>query len=607
MTVPSDYDFIGNTITESQFKNALTVLLNHIRQMSFDLVEAQGGNYSYATMALFDADKINVPAKSTVRIAQGDDAGLYVWDGANLTKVETSNNPYTISSTPDDLFIISDALDNVLFSIGRDGTVRGSFDLSNIDLNIESTSEVGGDTILAISDKSGNILASLNKKGEWYFTKIIADEVVTPFGSSSESSDEATDQTEIAIPELGFYRIDFAMVGQPPTDLGETTVSGMCSFSDPSNSQTFFKSNMEVTVQGHGSAYDYKKNYTLDLLNSGMESLKVKVGSMIAVDSFHLKGFYRDPTHFRDQGGYRFWNSLVRKLDYPYCKVNNIIYQANTDRKVDAEYTVDAKYYPHGIPCVVYLNNQFYGLYTLRLKKTRQNYALNNADTKHIFLDSATYDAYLSQSFDSHDWEIKSPKMSGYKDQGPIPSKFAAVQTSIERLFDFTKDLNANYQNHASVLVLPHWLVFYIFVELVGHWDINGNNYNIMTWDNTHWSILPYDLDWTLNWFTGENAGATQTGFIVSGDIWPKFRQVYLPQIRELYTKLRKSGDISTYAVVKHYVEVARNIPRDIYSKDKAKWGVTPIFGNSNYPDLEQAYRYIDARINYLDTVWLIN
>ncbi|MFH4201871.1 spore coat protein CotH, partial [Acinetobacter baumannii] len=78
--------------------------------------------------------------------------------------------------------------------------------------------------------------------------------------------------------------------------------------------------------------------------------------------------------------------------------------------------------------------------------------------------------------------------MSGYEDQGPVPSKFAAVQTSIERLFNFTKDLDSNYQNHASVLVLPHWLIFYIFAELVGHWDINGNNYNIMTWDNIHWS-----------------------------------------------------------------------------------------------------------------------
>lgn len=33
MTVPSDDDFIGNNITESQFKNALSVLLDHIRQM----------------------------------------------------------------------------------------------------------------------------------------------------------------------------------------------------------------------------------------------------------------------------------------------------------------------------------------------------------------------------------------------------------------------------------------------------------------------------------------------------------------------------------------------------------------------------------------------
>ncbi|HHP0303330.1 TPA: hypothetical protein ACRZR4_001511, partial [Acinetobacter baumannii] len=147
----------------------------------------QSGQRSYANYALFEADKSNIPSNTTVRIAEGENAGLFVWDGANLTKVETSNNPYTISSTPDDLFIISDALDNVLFSIGRDGTVRGSFDLSSIDLNIESTSEVGGDTVLAVSDNTGNMLASLNSKGEWYFTKIIADEVVTPFGSSSES------------------------------------------------------------------------------------------------------------------------------------------------------------------------------------------------------------------------------------------------------------------------------------------------------------------------------------------------------------------------------------------------------------------------------------
>ena len=91
---------------------------------------------AYKTFADMDADKATISAKSKVTVtndATASNNGDWQWDGAVFTKVETSNNPYTISSTPDDLFIISDALDNVLFSIGRDGTVRGSFDLSNID------------------------------------------------------------------------------------------------------------------------------------------------------------------------------------------------------------------------------------------------------------------------------------------------------------------------------------------------------------------------------------------------------------------------------------------------------------------------------------------
>lgn len=65
--------------------------------------------------------------------------------------------------------------------------------------------------------------------------------------------------------------------------------------------------------------------------------------------------------------------------------MNNDTYLANIARVEDAEFTADAKYYPHGFPVEIYMGDAFYGLYTLRLKKTRQNYALNNADLKHIF------------------------------------------------------------------------------------------------------------------------------------------------------------------------------------------------------------------------------
>ncbi|EHU1211630.1 CotH kinase family protein [Acinetobacter nosocomialis] len=119
MTVPSDYDFIGNTITEAHFKNSLTILLNHIRQMTIDLIEAQGGNYSYASMALFEEDKTNIPPNSTVRIAQGDDAGLYVWDGTNLILAKESI--FFEGSNSENLFEWKDGAGNVVLALNKKG------------------------------------------------------------------------------------------------------------------------------------------------------------------------------------------------------------------------------------------------------------------------------------------------------------------------------------------------------------------------------------------------------------------------------------------------------------------------------------------------------
>ncbi|HEO0817887.1 TPA: CotH kinase family protein, partial [Acinetobacter baumannii] len=188
MTVPSDYDFIGNTITESQFKNALTVLLNHIRQMSLDLVEAQGGNYSYANMALFEADKINVPANSTVRIAQGDDAGLYTWDGTNLTPAKESN--FFESSNSENLFEWEDNAGNVVLALNKKGqlvsydedTKRSilltnqedikelqkfvdELNLNNISVLLKLLATSNSSDLYTFEDSDGNIVLRLTKNG----------------------------------------------------------------------------------------------------------------------------------------------------------------------------------------------------------------------------------------------------------------------------------------------------------------------------------------------------------------------------------------------------------------------------------------------------------
>ncbi|MBX4420514.1 hypothetical protein K4H00_21160, partial [Mycobacterium tuberculosis] len=94
-----------------------------------------------------------------------------------------------------------------------------------------------------------------------------------------------------------------------PTDTSDARVptTGTCTISDSSKSIIYARANAKMAVQGHGSATDKKKNYTIDFYNIDGDALKLKFGDSIASDSYHLKGFYRDPTHMRDQGGYRCW------------------------------------------------------------------------------------------------------------------------------------------------------------------------------------------------------------------------------------------------------------------------------------------------------------
>lgn len=518
-----------------------------------------------------------------------------------------------------ELYEIVDPQGNILAQVESDGTwVLPAIRTTTLDSTAINggTINLGGSPegeLYEIADPQGNILARVESDGTWVLpairTTTLDSTEITGGNLNLEGFTEAdiTKEKLIRIPEQNYLRLDLSFVSLP-TDASDARVptTGTCTISDSSKSIIYARANAEMAVQGEGSAGDKKKNYTIDFYNIDGDALKLKFGDSIASDSYHLKGFYRDPTHMRDQGGYRCWKELVQKLDYPYSKINNIVYSASPSRPMDAEFTADAKYYPHGFPVEVYLNGNFYGLHTLRLKKSRQNYALDNSNINHIFLDSGTYTALLKEPFDATDWEIKSPKMKGYTDLGPIPSAFVdTVGASCTRLFEFTRTLSTSYVNHADYIVLPHWVLFYLMCELTGDWDHNGNNYNIITWNNQQWSIFPYDLDWTLNWFTN-GFGNTQSTNLLSSDIWTTFRNVFAPEIKSLWTKYRKNGDITVEKVAKHYRNAVSNVPREVYKADKDKWGSYPYFENVNYPDLEQVYRWFEARIAFLDSKYLI-
>lgn len=602
-------------------------------KVDLQIATLPAGHKGYATLALAQAAEAYLPENTLVEVTNDSDStknGVYLWDGTTLTKgaydILTSVKAYVDEKIkislddPEYILCISDSDSNLLFAITRQGEVIGDFkilleDIPNLPtaltkLNIKGNFE---GELYEIADPQGNILAQVESDGTWVLpairtTTLDSTEITggnLNLGGYTEA--DITKETLIRIPEQNYLRLDLNFLSLP-TDISDARLSttGTCTISDSSKSIVYARTNAEMSVQGHGTAGDKKKNYTIDFYNIDGDALKLKFGDSIASDSYHLKGFYRDPTHMRDQGGYRCWKELVQKLDYPYSKINNIVYSASPSRPMDAEFTADAKYYPHGFPVEVHLNGNFYGLYTLRLKKSRQNYALDNSNINHIFLDSGTFTAFLKEPFDASDWEIKSPKMKGYYDLGPIPPAFAnTVGASCTRLFEFTRTLSTSYPNHEGYIVLPHWILWYLMCELTGDWDHSGNNYNLITWNNQQWSIIPYDLDWTLNWSTN-GFGNLKSNNLLSSDIWATFRTVFTPEIKALWTKYRKNGDITVENVAKHYRNAASHIPREIYKADKDKWGSYTSFDNVNYPDLEQVYRWFEARIEYLDSKYLI-
>lgn len=403
---------------------------------------------------------------------------------------------------------------------------------------------------------------------------------------------------------------EFWFTGTMPTDESDARVPTSLDFIMRVGGQAVLNAKCELSIQGHGSIAYTKKGYTFDMLNANGDSLDVKFGDMIATDSFHLKGYATDMTHTRGLAGARIWREMLKVLDWPENIVNNRALSLSASQKKNAIYWADAKYSEDGFPCGVYLNGQFFGLYTLKLKKSKPNYALNDSDKLDIFLDAASSGntAYLSQSFDYTDWDLKSPKIAGYSENGPISD--AEVLANIQRLWSFTTNLSNKYSQHADYIVLDHWLLWYIVCELIAHRDTSGNNYELVTWDGTHWSILPYDMDLTLglNAWGGYTIETTLSGWRVgtqpgSGDtaFWQTFRTRYASELSAMWTKLRQ-GFLTIGNLSRIYMEEAECIPRDMYADDYKKWGT--IWSNG-IPTIQQTISVLESRIAYLDSQWL--
>ncbi len=426
---------------------------------------------------------------------------------------------------------------------------------------------------------------------------------------------EIFDGTELAVPEQTMLYLDI-LQGPLPIDSGpsRTPTQQICELRD-AKGKKIGVFNTEMSIQGQYTAGLMKPGYSIDLFNDKGKAVTLKIGDRPPLKGFHLKAYLTDFTHTRDVGGGLLWQTFIRSNKYPYNHFK-AIYAKKSPNTLDYEgFSSDAQYALIGVPCEVRVAGRFQGLYVLRTKKTDSIYAINSKRDTCIFIESQAELAApvgIPVGLGSYDYKNFEEVAMAYEIRSPKTKNITAnTKTNTMRFFKWCRDIftgaldaAAVRASYADYINLPHWLDWIIIAEFLLHWDTISNNAGYISYDGLHFSPILIDMDLTID--VDKTKQHTVNQLIITADIFPKLRTIFLPELKARYTELRKSGVLSNEAVRKIYGGISRGIPWSVYEAEFKKWNTPGWWWWNNFvPSMDLLYDTCKYRLDFLDSQWL--
>ena len=190
----------------------------------------------------------------------------------------------------------------------------------------------------------------------------------------------------------------------------------------------YFKKEIIMNAQGNSSMGFSKKNGAFDICNNNgwddEDTFSLKIGDWVPQDSFHIKAYMTNIFRGEPVVAYHIADKITKSRgflkDRPW-KIG-LLGDFESDGSSDGTTYIDdmslqmdngARCIPDGFPTIVYLNGEFYGVYSWQLKKSRDNYHLNKKKSKNIHLDGDLYSPKFWVNANEIDWtafEIRNPK-----------------------------------------------------------------------------------------------------------------------------------------------------------------------------------------------------
>ena len=405
---------------------------------------------------------------------------------------------------------------------------------------------------------------------------------------------------EIPSPK-SLLKLEFNTDSNLPTVVG-TSISGVLKYNDFQGNS--FKKFATLEVQGTSSAGYPKKNWTFELFNDAAlkSKFELSIGKLISHSEFIFKADYVDITHTHNIVGNHIWEQMVQsRKGYPRRETESLYVEGNNG--IDAS-RFDTKAIGHvdGFACELTINGAFYGLGNFNIGKKRNNYNIDNSNPNHVQLGDAIGQQNL-YSFTPSQWELRSPKVSGYEEGQPITD--SNVMSKINRLFSFNASSQTNITANIDDYYMRRNIVdYYIFTQTIYNFDGVSKNYLLTTWDGNVWAFMPYDLDSIFGMqFNGSSFFSPTANVYAHQNLNPNT----LPFWNKIYQALKVDID-SRYAELRGSVLNIDNI-YNLLKAQETKYGLSnyqkEISRWSDRPKLNSVPRiiaYMQKRFNWLDS-----
>ena len=370
----------------------------------------------------------------------------------------------------------------------------------------------------------------------------------------------------------------------------------------------YFRKRILIHGQGGYSLRYPKSNASIKFCEDewvGDITTDIQIGDWVKQDGFHLKAFYTDFCRGIGEIGYKVFARIVEDR-IPYWE------------RVGYMNPSQARCFPDGFPCILYLNGNYHGIYAWQLKKNRKNMNMKKLDANHIHLDGNLSNTNLFRgSVRWREFEVRNPQdlytSSGQLYDGNSPEELmgersgqyaldsdteemrqdkqrtAKVKEAILRLSGYhdellrlqasgasTDEIKARFEACFDLESLIDYVVFFYYTA---NGDGSLKNWQWFTYDGVKWMVTPYDLDqcFGLGLYGQIRPSFFPLEALTSGPFY-WLNEYYQEDITRRWQQLRQNGVMTGASLIPIADDWYTRVGDRFYEMERQKWSKSPCY-----------------------------